>query len=137
MSNMETATAFFEACDTGKGWVNCQDFCTPDATFACQSQALSTIQRLDAYTEWMKNLLVPLPDGKFEIKGFAEDADRDVVLAYAVLTATHTEDGGPVPATGNRVSADYVYSMEFAGGKVSHMTKIWNDGETLKALGWA
>ncbi|MEM7215670.1 MAG: nuclear transport factor 2 family protein [Pseudomonadota bacterium] len=137
MSNLETAQAFFDACDTGKGWAECEAFCTSGATFSCQSQTLADIHRLDAYTEWMKNLLVPLPDGKFEIKGFAEDTDRGVVLASAVITAIHSGEGGPVPATGNKVSADYVYSMEFAGGKISHMTKIWNDAETLKALGWA
>ncbi|MDX6619999.1 MAG: hypothetical protein QOK36_2385, partial [Gaiellales bacterium] len=33
-------------------------------------------------------------------------------------------------------SADYVYVMEFADGKISHMTKIWNAGLTMKELGW-
>jgi hypothetical protein len=26
--------------------------------------------------------------------------------------------------------------MEFEGDKIKHMTKIWNDGVALKALGW-
>jgi hypothetical protein len=30
----EVARAFFEACETGKGWEVCQQFCTPDATFS-------------------------------------------------------------------------------------------------------
>jgi hypothetical protein len=30
-----------------------------------------------------------------------------------------------------------VYVMEFADGKIRHMTKIWNDGFSLKQLGWA
>jgi hypothetical protein len=42
-----------------------------------------------------------------------------------------------VPATGNKVAADYVYAMQFDSDKIRHMTKIWNDGHSLKQLGWA
>lgn len=137
MSMIETAKSFFEACETGKGWQDCAQYCAPEATFSCQSGALADMHTLEAYTEWMKGLLVPLPDGHYELKGFAVDPERDVVLASAVFHGTHTADGGPVPPTGNKVAADYVYAMEFAGGKVTHMTKIWNDAHSLKALGWA
>jgi len=27
--------------------------------------------------------------------------------------------------------------MQFEGDKIRHMTKIWNDGISLKQLGWA
>ncbi|MEM8686417.1 MAG: nuclear transport factor 2 family protein [Pseudomonadota bacterium] len=137
MSMMETAKTFFDACETGKGWAVCAQYCAPDATFSCQSQALADTSSLEAYTEWMKGLLVPLPDGHYEMKGFAMDEEREVALAFAVFHGTHTADGGPMDPTGQSVAADYVYSMEFAGGKIAHMTKIWNDGESLKALGWA
>ncbi len=137
MSMMETAKTFFDACETGKGWAECAQYCAPDATFSCQSQALADTNTLEAYTEWMKGLLVPLPDGHYEMKGFAMDEEREVALAFAVFHGTHTADGGPMDPTGQSVAADYVYSMEFAGGKIAHMTKIWNDGESLKALGWA
>lgn len=137
MSMMDTAKSFFDACETGKGWAECAQYCAPDATFSCQSQALADTNTLEAYTEWMKGLLVPLPDGRYELKGFAMDEEREVALAFAVFHGTHTADGGPMDPTGQSVAADYVYSMEFAGGKISHMTKIWNDGESLKALGWA
>ena len=137
MSNLETAKAFFDACETGKGWTECAQYCAADASFSCQSVALADTHSLEAYTEWMKGLLVILPDGHYEMKGFAEDGDRDVVLAMAIFKGTHTADGGPIAPTGNSVAADYVYAMEFAGGKITHMTKIWNDTESLKALGWA
>ena len=32
---------------------------------------------------------------------------------------------------------DYVYTMQFDGDKISHMTKVWNASFTLKELGWA
>ncbi len=67
----------------------------------------------------------------------ATDTERGRVSAFAVFHGTHTGEGGPVPPTGKTAAADYVYDMEFKGDKISHMTKIWNDGHTLKQLGWA
>ncbi len=71
-----------------------------------------------------------------ELRGFAVDEDRRAVLAYGVFRGTHTVDG-PVPATGKSVEADYVYVMNFTGDKIGHMTKIWNDGHSLRQMGWA
>ena len=44
--------------------------------------------------------------------------------------------GGP-PPTGKSTRSDYVYSMEFDGPRIRHMTKIWNAGWAMKELGWA
>ncbi|WP_299138637.1 nuclear transport factor 2 family protein [uncultured Tateyamaria sp.] len=137
MTMTDTAHAFFEACETGQGWDTCATHCSADASFSCQSGALADTHTLAAYAEWMKGLLTPVPDGRYELKGFAADEDRGVVLAFAVFHGTQTGPGGPVPATGATVASDYVYAMEFAGGKITHMTKIWNDSHALAQLGWA
>jgi ketosteroid isomerase-like protein len=137
MSIRDTAAAFFDACETGKGWGGCAQYCHAGATFAAQTDALAGVDTLEAYTEWMKNLLTPLPDGVAELKAFAVDEDRNNVTAFGVFRGTNTGDGGPVPPTGKSASADYVYVMDFDGGKISHMTKIWNDGYTLRQLGWS
>lgn len=130
------AERFFEACETGRGWDACREFCHPDATFSAQAGALEGVNSLEAYTEWMKSLYTPMPDAGYELRSFAVDDDRNNVLAYAVFRGTHTGEGGPVPPTGGRVEADYVYVMEFEEGRIRHMTKIWNDGISLKQLGW-
>lgn len=137
MSNtIETAREFFEACETGKGWDACKSYCTPDASFSAQAGALAGIDTLDAYTEWMKNLLTPIPDGHYELKSFSEDVERQCVTAFAVFHGTQTGPGGPVDPTGKTIAAEYVYVMEFEGGVIKHMTKIWNDGISLEQLGW-
>ena len=41
-----------------------------------------------------------------------------------------------MPPTGKSSNSDYVHIMEFEDGKISHMTKIWNDGLALKQVGW-
>lgn len=132
----EKAQQFFEACETGKGWETCRQYCHPQATFSAQADALAGIDTLEAYTEWMKGLLTPVPDGRYELRSFAVDEDRNNVAAYGVFRGTHTGQGGPVPPTGQRVEADYVYIMEFQGDQIRHMTKVWNDGVSLKQLGW-
>ena len=137
MSITATARKFVEACDTGGGWAECAQYCHDGATFSCQADALAEISTLEGYTDWTQGLLTPIPDGKYELKGFAADEDRGVVLAFGVFHGTQTGEGGPVPPTGATVASDYVYSMEFAGGKITHMTKMWNDGHALAQLGWA
>jgi predicted ester cyclase len=133
----DTARQFFDACESGKGWQACGQYCHPAATFSAQADALGGVDTLEAYTEWMKGLLTPLPDGDYEVRSFAVDEDRRSVAAYAVFRGTHSGEGGPVPPTGKRVEADYVYVMQFDGDRIRHMTKVWNDGISLKQLGWA
>jgi hypothetical protein len=89
----------------------CQQYCHPVATFSAQAAALEGIDRLQDYTEWMKGLLLPRPDGQAEIRSFAVDEARRTVSAYGVFHGTHTGEGGPVPPTGKGAAADYVYDM--------------------------
>jgi predicted ester cyclase len=133
----DAAERFFDACEAGKGWAECRQYCRPDATFTAQTDALAGIDTLEAYTEWMKNLFTPLPDGTAEVRSFAVDEARNNVTAFGVFRGTHTGEGGPVPPTGKSAQADYVYVMEFDGDKIRHLTKIWNDGITMRQLGWA
>jgi ketosteroid isomerase-like protein len=137
MTMTQTAATFFDTIETGKGWAACAPFCTPDATFSCQADALAGITTIEAYAGWIQGLLKPVADGDYEMKAFAADEARATVLGFAVFHGTHTADGGPVPPTGRTVAADYVYAMTFRDGRISHMTKIWNDGHSLRALGWA
>jgi predicted ester cyclase len=137
MSNiLGPARQFFEACETGQGWEACKAFCNPGATFSSQTNALAEISTLEEYSEWMKNLMTPIPDGHYELKFFASDEADKSVAAIAVFHGTQTGPGGPVPPTGNKIAADYVYHMEFDGGRLQHMTKIWNDAISMQQLGW-
>ena len=133
----ETAQAFVEACEHGKGWDACSAYCHPNATFAAQAEPLADVTTLQGYADWMKALLVFVPDGDYEVKAFAADEQRRNVCMYAVFTGTHSAEGGPMPPTGKRTRSDYVYVMDFEDGKIKHMTKIWNAGWAMKELGWA
>ncbi len=104
----ESAAQFFDACETGKGWYVCKEFCHPDAGFSAQAGALADVNTLESYTEWTKGLLTPVPDGRYELRSFAVDEDRHNVMAFSIFRGTHTGEGGPVPPTGNSVETDYV-----------------------------
>ena len=135
--NLDIARKFFEACETGQGWEGCQQYCLSEATFSAQTGVLSEITTLAGYTNWMKDLLTPLPDGHYELLFFAEDEERNSVAACAVFHGTQTGPGGPVPPTNKTAAADYAYLMQFDRGLIKHMTKIWNDTITLQQIGWA
>jgi len=138
MSSMrETAELFFDACETGKGWEVCKQYCHDGATFSAQADALAGIDTLEGYTGWTKGILGPIPDGRADLKAFAVDEGRNSVLAFSVFRGTQSGEGGPVPATGRTIAAEYVYVMQFEGGRIRHMTKVWNDGVSLRQLGWA
>ena len=137
MTMKETAQEFFDACESGKGWEVCSQFCTPDASFASQAEAMAGVETLEAYTEWMKGIFTPIPNGSYELRSFGADEERRNVCAYAVFSGTNTGEGGPVPATGKSTVLDYVYIMQFEGDRIAHMTKVWNSGATMKELGWA
>ena len=131
------AESFFAKCEAGHGWDACKAYCTPDATFAAQAEPLAGVTTLAQYTEWMKGLMTILPDGRYELKSFAVDQQRNNVAAYGVFSCTHTGRGGPCDPTGKSTRTDYVYVMQFDGSKITHMTKIWHSGLAMKELGWA
>ncbi|NDR56183.1 ester cyclase [Aliiruegeria sabulilitoris] len=137
MTIERTARDFFEACETGLGWAACKSYCSDNAGFACQADALAEISSLEAYADWMKGLLGPIPNGHYELTAFAVDEGRGRVVATAQFHGTQTGDGGPVPPTGKVVVSDYAHVMTFADGKIRHVTKIWNDAQALRQIGWA
>lgn len=137
MNIADDAFAFFDACETGKGWEACAPYCHEDARFSAQADALEELTTVAGYCAWMQGLLGPVSDGRYELKAFAVDEVRQVALIFAVFHGSHVSDGGPVPPTGKSVAADYVYALAFESGKIRSMTKIWNDAQSLRALGWS
>jgi len=132
----QTAELFFDACETGQGWEKCQSHCHSDATFTSQATALTGIDTVEAYSEWMRGLFGPIPAGQAEVMSFAVDEARSKVVVFGVFHGTHTADGGPVPPTGKTMASDYAYDLAFEDGKIRHVTKIWNDAAAMQQLGW-
>ena len=118
---MEIAKKFFETCESGKGWEGCAKYCNKEASFAAQNKALETIDTLEGYTDWMRTFLEQVSDTSSDIKGFATDESRGLVMVFGGLNGTPI--GG---SKEKRFSTDFVYAIEFEGGKIEHVTKIWH-----------
>eukprot|EP01082_Thalassiosira_pseudonana_P007231 g7163.t1 g7163 contig23:2026011-2026505(-) len=125
--------------DSVGNWDDIVDLIVADAPFTCQADTLAEVKTIKDWYDWMANFKATIaPDASFTVKSTTWDDEREICTHSAVYHATHTGEGGPVPATGRKASTDYYYEMEMNGdGKVVKMWKIWNDGHCLKQLGWA
>ena|SRR5438552_611734 len=86
------AEAFFDACETGKGWEVCSTYCTPEATFSAQAEPLWDVKTLAQYTDWMKRIMTVLPDAYYEVKSFATDSARGTTLPLTAYFMGPTRD---------------------------------------------
>eukprot|EP00013_Stygamoeba_regulata_P026853 CAMPEP_0177655664 /NCGR_PEP_ID=MMETSP0447-20121125/15105_1 /TAXON_ID=0 /ORGANISM="Stygamoeba regulata, Strain BSH-02190019" /LENGTH=145 /DNA_ID=CAMNT_0019159633 /DNA_START=134 /DNA_END=571 /DNA_ORIENTATION=- len=135
-SVIDVATAFFEACETGKGWEGCKEFATADATFEC---AVLPQKRLDEYTEWMKGLVSGIaPDAKYEI--LSKTSNETQVVFVCLFHGTHTLPGGPVPVADppKKMSCPYTYTITVdpATNKVTSLYKVFDIFSGFSAWGW-
>ena len=63
-----------------------------------------------------------MTDISFDVEGFAHDEERKVVLIYGIYRRVITMSETPQP-----FKTDYVYILKFNDGKISHVTKVWQD----------
>lgn len=130
------ADRFHDACMGGEGWEACQHYCLPDATFAHEGALLTDVRTLEAYTEQVKAMLVPIPNLRREVRAIAVDEARSQVILHYFMKGTHTDEGAPHPPTGKGFVSNSVLVIEFEGDLIRHVTKVWNDGYTLQQIGW-
>ena len=45
------AKEFFAACESGKGWEGCRQYCKPDATFSAQAEPLADVKTLQQHAD--------------------------------------------------------------------------------------
>ena len=119
---IEAAKQFYFAYENGTGWTNCQPYCHSDATFCSEAKTSQEIDNLNHYTQWMAEVHKHLIDIPFDVEGFAFDEERQVVLIYSIYRGVITMSESPQP-----FETDYVYILKFTDGKISHVTKVWQD----------
>ncbi|MEZ8029013.1 hypothetical protein [Enterovibrio norvegicus] len=138
MSAFQNATEFFHACESGRGWEACRGFAEHDAGFDSQATALTDISTLEAYTHWMHDIIHgPLLGSQYELNEATYDNENNTAIFFGTFFGVHSGEGGPIAPTGKKCASHYVYVMRLSDeGKITHMTKIWNDGWALAELGW-
>ena len=139
MSGFDNAKKVATTIDLVGHWSDIEDLVATDAPFDCQAPALKDVTTVKGWYDWMTNFNANIAPGcKPTNVIFAYDEDSNTCLMDATYTATHTGDGGPVPATNKSTATHYCYRIKMnADKKVESMTKIWNDGFCLSELGWA
>ena len=63
-----------------------------------------------------------MTDISFDVEGFAHNEERELVLIYGIYRGVITMSETPRP-----FETDYVYILKFIDGKISHVTKVWQD----------
>ena len=64
----EKARAFFDACETGKGWAACSAYCQPDASFTAQAEPLADVKTLQQYNSNTSVLITEAPDAPRRVR---------------------------------------------------------------------
>lgn len=138
MQHMQIATKFFHACESLKGWEECQEYVEEGAVFRAQCEPLVEINTVQAYTEWMAGLgKVTTPGCSYVLTASAYNETTNQALFFGTFKGKHTGEGGPVPPTGKETNTDYVYIIEMSdNGLVQSMVKVWNAPWAMKELGW-
>ena len=139
MSAFNNAKKFFEACETGQGWEGCKEYVENGATFTGQADAVSELDTVESYTEFMKNICNgPLAGATYTVHAESFDENTSTAMFFGTFHATHVGEGAPIPPTNKKTNTHYVYTLKMSDNdKVEEMTKIWNDGWCFRELGWA
>jgi ketosteroid isomerase-like protein len=130
------AAGFVDAIVRLDDWPVLAAFCRSNATFSAQAKTLDRVKTVREYHAWCMTFVGTLDDVRHELKAIVSDPDLQTALAYAVFRAT-VPKGSPIAPDGGQVAGDYVYVMQFQGGLIRHVTKIWNDhymGEAVVSL---
>jgi hypothetical protein len=138
MTAFEVATEFFHACESLKGWQGCEQYVSSGAAFEAQSEPLTDVATVEGYCEWMAGLgQGPLKGCSYTLHASSWDEANSTALFFATFHGTHSEEGGPVPATGKTTASHYVYVIQMdEQARVAKLTKVWNAPWALRELGW-
>jgi hypothetical protein len=138
MSAFDNATKFFHACDSLKGWGECEQYVAEGAAFSAQSEPLVDIKTVEGYVNWMTGFGSNTAAGcSYDLHTSAYDDANSTAIYFATFTGSHVGDGGPVPPTNKETNTHYVYVLIMNGDdKVESMQKVWNAPWAMKELGW-
>jgi hypothetical protein len=133
------AKKIMDVIDHVKPWADIAELVVEDCPFLCQADALKGVTTVKAWYDWMVNFETNIAPGcKPIVHQVAWDAENKAALLNATFLATHSGDGGPLPATNKSTKTDYVYICKMNNeGKCVSLTKVWNDGYCLQEMGWA
>lgn len=138
MTPFETATNFFHACESLKGWAGCKEYVKNGASFTAQCEPLTDMSTVEAYCEWMAAFgSVTTPGARYDLHTSSYDETTNTAVFFGTFTGKHTGEGGPVAPTQKETNTHYVYILTMnADNQIEKMVKVWNAPWAMKELGW-
>lgn len=138
MSTFANANSFFHACESLKGWDECQKYVADGATFNAQSEPLVELATVKDYVDWMTGFgSITAAGCSYDVHTSSFDDENATAIFFATFTGTHVGEGGPVPPTNKQTNSHYVYVLKMnADDKVEAMQKVWNAPWAMRELGW-
>lgn len=138
MSAFKNATKFFHACESAKGWSECEAYVEKNAKFSAQCEPLMDINSVEAYSEWMAAIgNITAPCASYDLHASSYDNESRSAMFFATFHLKHTGEGGPVPPTHKESSSQYVYILSMSqNDKVEKLVKVWNAPWSMRELGW-
>ena len=137
MSAFENASRVFHACESSEGWEACREYVEAEAPLEAQAVPLAEVNTVEAYAEWMAGVADWMPDGHYDLRASAWDAENRAATFFATFHGHHSGAGGPLPPTGREMRSDYVFVFFMNDDdRVARAVKIWNAHWAMEQLGW-
>lgn len=132
------AKKIMEALEYIKPWEDIADLLVEDCPHICQADMMKDITTVKQLHDWKVNFNENVAPGcKPIVHNLVWDAPKKTALKFSTYVATHTGDGGPVPATNKTTNTHYVFICEMNDeNKCICLTKVWNDDYCKKEIGW-
>ena len=106
---------------------------TPDFVRHSQAGGDIQIQGLEEYKRYQKMILAAFPDEHNTINLMV--AEGDYVALYNTLTATQKGSYGSFPATGKKITSEYIGICRLENGKIAEIWVEWDNLAMLTQLG--
>ena len=97
---------------------------------------LADTHTLEAYATFIQGAFTPVPDFRHEVLAVGVDQKQQRVLVHYLIRVTHKGEGFPVPPTGKCMESNCVLILHFENERIRHATKVWNDHDVSRQVGW-
>lgn len=106
----------------------------PDFVRHCQATPSVHVQSRDDLKQFLGQDLDVFPDSRITIKMLV--AEGDMVAGYLLFEGTQKGRMGPFPASGKKVSSNFISFIRFESGKIAEMWVEWDNLAILSQLGY-
>lgn len=135
---IESATRFFHACESAKGWDACKQYVSDKTEFICQAKSFSDVHTIEGYCDRIASVYDAVFRGGADyVLEEVTHNDKGTVSFFGTSIVKHTGPEGPVAPNGKVARIHFAYFISpDENGKVAKMIKVYDEGQSRSQLGW-